>query len=262
MASFRSTAWSSIGKKVVTGVTGFLLFGFVCVHLLGNLTLLIPDHGKSFNEYAHFLEGLLHGWFLVAAEVGLIAAFLFHIVAGITVAWIDKRNARPEKYAVVKNAGGASRKGLASRGMIVTGLVLLVYVPVHVWMFKFAERESVTYHGVTMGNLHEVVVEAFQNPAIALSYVAVMAILGVHLWHGFWSAFQSLGLTNDKYLPLIEGLGKVFAILLAVGFLLLPLYFLLLSPGPEEIPYPEGKRSAEVGRPAKPPAPDPAAGGR
>ena len=121
MSTFRSHVWSSVGKKMITGLTGLMLVGFVAVHLLGNLTLFIPDRGHAFNAYAYFLEHAVHGWLILAFEAGLLAVFGFHIVAAVTVAWTDKRRARPVGYALVRNAGGKSRKGLPSTSMIVTG---------------------------------------------------------------------------------------------------------------------------------------------
>ncbi len=178
MASFGTYAGSSVGKKVLVALTGLLLVGFLVVHLLGNLTLLIPDDGEAFNHYAHFLEGLIHGWLIIAFEVGLIAIFLLHGINAITVALVDKERARPQKYAKVANAGGRSHKTLASRSMILTGPVILVFVILHVRMFKFADHPPVPYDGVEMKNLYAVVVEAFKNPAIMVAYLVVMFLLG------------------------------------------------------------------------------------
>ncbi len=224
MTSFRAVVWSSVGKKVITGVTGFMLFGFVCIHLVGNMTLLIPDHGEAFNHYAHFLENAAHGWLIYAFEVGMIAILAFHMVAAVYVAWFDRRSARPVAYAVSRNAGGNSRKTLASTTMIYTGLIVIIFVILHVRMFKFTDHPPVVYNGEEMKDLYAVVVSAFKQLPVMASYVAVMILLGLHLRHGFWSAFQSLGWTNDKWLPLLTGLALFFAILLAAGFLLLPLY--------------------------------------
>lgn len=231
MTSFRTVAWSSVGKKAITGITGFLLFAFVCVHLIGNLTLLIPDGGEAFNHYAHFLENAVHGWLIYAFEAGLIAVAVFHMLAAVYVAWVDKRSARPVKYKMSRKAGGNSRKTLASSTMIYTGLIVIVFVVFHVRMFKFADHPTVTYEGVPMKDLYVVVAEAFNDPWIVGAYVAVMILLGLHLRHGFWSAFQSLGWASDKWLPLLTRIALVLAVLLAIGFLLLPLYmFILVDP--------------------------------
>jgi len=231
MGSFRKQIWSSVGKKLITGVTGLALVGFVCVHLLGNLTLFIG--AEAFNGYTYFLEHLVHGWFVYAFEIVLIAIAAFHILSAVYVAWIDKRRARPDRYAVQRNAKGASRKTLSSTTMIYTGVILLVFIVLHVKMFKFADHATIVRpDGHTMKDLYSVVIEAFQNPLIVFSYVAVMILLGFHLRHGFWSALQSLGWAKDRTLPALTGIALVLAIVLAVGFLILPLHvYFFVEPG-------------------------------
>jgi succinate dehydrogenase / fumarate reductase cytochrome b subunit len=224
MDSFGSTAWSSVGKKVFTGLTGFLLIGFVIVHLIGNLTLLIGP--AAFNNYAHFLETALHGWLIYAFEVGLFLVFIFHIVPAIVVAWTDKRKARREGYKYSRDAGGKSRKTWASRTMIYTGPILLVFVVAHIYLFKFGNHE-LDANGVK--NLFKTVVTVFQGIGFTVFTVAAMILLGFHLRHGIWSAFQSLGWTNDKYLPLLVRLALVVAFLLAIGFIILPVYLFLFG---------------------------------
>jgi len=224
MTSFATFAGSSVGKKVLVAITGLLLFGFVIAHLLGNLTLLIPDEGRSFNEYAYKLEGLLHGWLIRIFSLGLAAIFLAHAIYAVTAAWLDKRRARPQRYAMVKNAGGKSRKSLASISMIVTGPIILAFVIWHVSKFKFADHPLVTYDGVVMKDFYTLVVEAFKNPLITVVYMAVMVLLGTHLWHGVWSAFQSLGWNSDRHIKCLTRLSIAAAVVLAAGFLALPPY--------------------------------------
>jgi len=228
MSTLQTILWSSVGKKFLTGLTGLALFAFVVVHLIGNLTLFIG--AEVFNHYAHFLESLLHGWFIYVAEVGLISIFLIHIVAGVAVT-LDKWRARPDGYQQSRGAGGASKKTISSSTMIYTGIILLVYTVIHVIMFKYGparivEAEQAGGEGVC--DLYGLVVYSFKQPVIAFGYVAAMIVLGFHLRHGFWSAFQSLGLGNDRYTPFLVGLGLVLAVLLALGFLILPLYMYFL----------------------------------
>jgi succinate dehydrogenase / fumarate reductase cytochrome b subunit len=231
MASIGDVLGSSVGKKLVSGFTGLLLSGFVLAHLIGNLLLLVS--GEAFNEYAYFLEHLGHGFAIYAAEAGLIAIFLFHAVSGIQVA-LDRRRARSTRYAKAVSAGGPSRQTLASRSMIFTGLVLLVFVPLHVAAFKFGVGQNVrmtTVHGEPFRDLYGVVVDAFNQWPVVLFYVLVMLLLGTHLRHGFWSAFQSLGAVNEKYMPLVYGVGIAFAVAIAFGFLVIPVYiFLFVDP--------------------------------
>lgn len=218
MSSFGSTAWSSIGKKVLTGLTGLALIGFVVVHLIGNLTLFLgPD---AFNNYAHFLETALHGWLMPAAEVVIIAIFIGHMVSAVSVAWADKRAARKIGYKTLKNAGGKSRKSLSSVSMIYTGILIITFVVGHIYLFKYGNHEIID-HGAK--NLYKTVVTAFKDPIFTAFTVIVMVLLGLHLRHGFWSAFQSLGLANDKFLPVLEKLALVTALLLATGFIVIPI---------------------------------------
>jgi succinate dehydrogenase / fumarate reductase, cytochrome b subunit len=218
--------WSStIGKKVIMAVSGIFLMLFLVVHLAGNLTMFVPDGGAMFNQYAHKLESM--GVLLYLAEAGLLAIFLFHVVAAIQV-HLSKKRARSSGYAVTGTKGGPSKMTVASRSMIITGIILFVFIPVHIWMFKF---NAGTPHPHTVvgdkevKDLYTVVVEAFKNPVVAFGYTGVMLLLGMHLRHGFWSALQSLGAMKPRWSPLIYTVGLIFAVLLAGGFLLLPLYF-------------------------------------
>lgn len=232
MSTSRALLWSSLGKKYLTGITGILLVVYIVVHLLGNLTLLIGP--GPFNEYAHFLESLAFGVFVVVFEVGLILVFLAHMVYGVAVAFVDKGKARPVKYKELRGAGGDGRhKGLASRSMILTGIVLIVFVVWHVWQFKFGERGIIRSEtGRELGDLYAVVVEAFKTPWIVAVYVAVMALLGLHLRHGVWSMFQSLGWTGPKSLAFLTRFALVFSIVWAAAFVFLPLYvYFLVEPG-------------------------------
>ncbi|MEZ4387748.1 MAG: succinate dehydrogenase cytochrome b subunit [Candidatus Krumholzibacteriia bacterium] len=231
MTSVATFAGSSVGKKVFVAITGLMLFGFVIVHLLGNLTLFIPDGGEAFNHYAHFLETLIHGWLIYVFEVGLIAAFLVHAVFAITVALVDKNRARPQKYAMVRNAGGKSRKSLASRSMIITGPIILVFLVLHVRMFKFADHPTVTYHGTEMKDIYTVVDQAFSVPWIVAAYMLVMVLLGTHLWHGVWSAFQSMGWNSDRHITFLTRLSWAAGVVLGLGFLVLPVFMYFTGPG-------------------------------
>ncbi len=234
MNSFGSIAWSSVGKKVITGLTGLALFGFVVVHLIGNLTLFIGP--GAFNGYAHFLETAVHGWLIYAFEAALIPIFLFHIISAFAVAWTDRRAARNVGYKTLKNAGGKSRKTFSSTTMIYTGGLILLFVVAHIFLFKFSDHE-VDAHGVK--NLYKTVVTAFKSIGFTAFTVIVMTLLGFHLRHGIWSAFQSLGLANDKYLPILEKLALVFSILLAIAFVLIPI-ILFLTGDPNAVAGPGG----------------------
>jgi succinate dehydrogenase / fumarate reductase cytochrome b subunit len=214
---------SQIGKKLLTGVTGIGLMVFVLGHLLGNLQMFIGS--EMFNSYGHKLESL--GPLLYLIELGLIAFFLSHAALGVSIA-LKKKKAKPVTYAVQKSAGGASKQSASSRSMMVTGSILLLFTIGHVISFKYGPGIKEGYvqviNGVEVRDLHRLVVETFANPLYAFGYIAVMLLLGTHLRHGFWSAFQSLGAINKKYSSAIYTLGAVFAAFTALGFLVLPLW--------------------------------------
>lgn len=216
--------WTSVGKKLLNGITGLALFGFVCVHLAGNLTLFVRDGGKLFNSYAHHLEAL--GPLLYAMEFGIIALFLLHIGSAVSVR-LSQKEARPSPYAVTASKGGPSKQSLSSRSMLITGLLLGAFVVLHVKMFKYGPYyETTLKDGTVVRDLFKLVAEEFSKPVVTWFYVAIMLMLGLHLRHGFWSGLQSLGAIKPKCSCCVYTAGLVFAILLAGGFLLLPLYFL------------------------------------
>lgn len=232
MSPFSRILNTSVGKKLVSGLTGLALVGFVIVHLLGNLAIFAGP--EALNIYSHTLQSMGGGSLVIAAEVVLLAFFLFHIVTGVQVA-LTRRAARPVAYAKTGNAGHTSKKTSSSTTMIYTGIVLLAFTVFHLISLKFGPAESegyVTVHnGVEMRDMYRLVVERFQNIFYVLGYVVVMSLLGWHLRHGVWSAFQSLGLTNRKILPIAYTLGGLLALALALGFIVLPIYiFVALDP--------------------------------
>jgi len=223
---------SSIGKKILSGITGLALCGFVIAHLAGNLLLLVG--ANPFNEYTRFLSTFAHGFFLPVAETGLVVLFLAHAYSGIRVA-LDRRSARPQRNAKSGNAGGPSQKTFASRTMVYTGIVLLLFLIGHVYTFRLGPAEAEGYVTVLDGHeardLYRLVIETFQDELVVGVYTAVMLLLGFHLRHGFWSAFQSLGANNPKYMPWITTIGVAFAVIIAVGFLCIPLYiYMFIDP--------------------------------
>lgn len=216
---------STVARKFIAGLTGVLLIVYLVLHLAGNLTLFVGP--GLFNLYANRLESL--GPVLVVVEIALAILFAIHALIGILV-FLEKRSARPIGYAMTASRGEPSRKTLASRSMIVTGLVLLVFIPIHVWMFKFRATPSTMINGHEGRDLYALVLAAFKQPAIAWGYALVMGFLFFHLRHGFWSAFQSLGALNPRLLPLFYGLGVVVALILAGGFIVLPIWMLYAGP--------------------------------
>jgi len=212
-------AQSSVGKKWITGITGLALVLFLVAHLIGNLTLILG--AEAFNGYAYFLEHLGHGAVIVIADLGLLLFFLSHAWIGFCI-FRQRKAARPEGYQTKGNAGGPSKKNLASLNMIFSGVVLLVFVVAHVNHFKFGDAAIVTIDGHEMRDVYSLVIEAFSGFGWTLFYVVCMFFLGTHLMHGIWSAIHSVGATRPKTLASLVVFGRVFGWALAVGFLLIP----------------------------------------
>lgn len=220
MLPFYKIIWSSVGKKFIMALTGLAMIIFLIEHLSGNL-LLFNGNPEPFNKYSHFL--ISFGWLLIVAELILLAFFIFHIVSGISV-FIGKKKARPVGYHKTAKAGNPSRKTIASTTMIYTGIILFVFIVIHLKTFKYGPYYKTTVDGVEMRDLYRLVTEVFSDPLYVIWYVLAMGFLGFHLRHGFWSAFQSLGVYHPRYTPLIYTVGIILAIVLAVGFLGIPIW--------------------------------------
>ena len=220
LAAFRSP----VGKKILTGVTGLGLTIFVLTHMLGNLSYLSSEP-NAYNNYADTLLNL--GPLLYLIELGLLAFFVIHIVTGINI-YRRKRQARAIGYAVYQSVGKPSMQTFSSRTMILTGVIVLVFLVIHLVSFKFgpgvAEGYVVEVEGTKIRDLKRLMTENFQNPLYAFGYPFVVILLGFHLRHGIWSAFQSLGAMNPKLTPIIYTIGVLLAVLVSIGFIVVPLY--------------------------------------
>jgi len=217
---------SPIGKKIITGVTGLGLTVFVILHMAGNLILFASP--EAYNQLAHFLNSL--GILLQGFESILLGLVIFHVAIAIAIQF-NKQQARPINYNQFKSAGKPSKQTISSRTMIATGLVLLVFLVIHLLNFKFGTYYPTVIKGVEMRDLARLVIEKFHHPAYAFGYIGAILLLGLHLRHGIWSGFQSLGAMNARLSPVIYAFGLVFAVAIALGFLILPLaiYFGMYS---------------------------------
>lgn len=214
---------STIGKKLILGVTGLLWATFVIVHLLENLLLLNPDP-DPFNKWAHTLISL--GPVIYFAELILVLSLLFHIVYAIRVT-LENRRARSVRYKKSVSKGGGSRRGLATASMIYTGLLLLIFIIIHLMNFKYGAYYETTVDGETIRDLYKTVHEYFSNPLNVTYYIVMMALLGLHLSHGVWSATQSLGLNGPRFTPFMTKVGTAVAAIVAIGFVGIPLFLLM-----------------------------------
>ena len=207
---------TDIGRKALMGLTGLLLIAFLVSHMLANLLVIFDAEG--YNEYSH---NLTSNPLVYLAELGLLVLFVGQFVSGIAV-WRRNRAARPDRYRMKVRADRTGRKSLASTSMIASGIVMLVFVPLHIVTFKFGAWYS-TPDGA-MRDIHRLVVEIFQSPLYVAWYLVALPILGTHAWHGFGSGFESLGVAYRKEL---RRTGQALAVLLTVGFMAVPVWVLL-----------------------------------
>jgi len=228
---------SSTGTKLVIAVTGLALFAYLIVHLVGNLLVFLGP--ETFNNYSHVL---VSNPLIYPLEIGLAAIAGLHIWKAVTN-YRANRNARPVAYHKQEWAGEKSRRSAASWTMIITGSLTLLFIILHLVTLKFGtfhEYHAPAHAGVpaaapagghAVRDLYRTEVELFKQPGWVLFYVAGMVVIGFHLWHGFWSAFQSLGAANQKALPGLMQTGKVLTIVIVGGFIFVTLYVaFVLSP--------------------------------
>ncbi len=209
---------SSIGKKQLMGITGLLLSGFVLTHLMGNFLLFLGP--KAFNLYSH---ALISNPLIVVAELILLAIFLSHLALAALLTR-ENRKARPVPYHTRKTSGRGST--FASSTMPLSGAILLAFIIYHLIGFKYGTVYTTTYEGVEVRDLYRLLMEYFQSPLQVVLYIIPMLVLGLHLSHGFQSAFKSLGLVHPRYTPCVVRLGHAFAWFVALGFSSLPLWCL------------------------------------
>ena len=223
---FLNALTSGIGRKVIMSLTGLFLILFLVIHLAGNLQLLKSDGGDAFNIYSHFMG---NNPIIQLVSKGNFFFILLHIFVSLTLV-VKNRKARPIGYKV---AGGSANSSWMSRSMAILGTLIMIFLIFHLYgfwyQFKNGALADVTIDGVVMGNGYVWVAAAYSNPLVVVFYVISMAVLAFHLWHGFASAFQSLGLNHVKYNGLITGLGRIYAILIPVLYAIIPILLYLKS---------------------------------
>jgi len=214
---------SSVGKKFVMGITGLLLCGFLVVHLAGNLLLYVGP--EAYNRYAHTLHS--QEWLIKIAEVILLLLFASHIFLGIRT-MLTNRAARRKEYAVKESK--IRERTVAEwlqpeSWMFISGAIVLGFLLLHLSDFHWQIRLSDQTAGLEP---FEKALTILSNPISMTLYIIGCLVLGVHLLHGFSSAFQSLGINHPKYTPWIKCLGIVFAFVIGLGFASFPVWAALL----------------------------------
>jgi len=214
---------SSIARKFAMALSAFFLMFFLLQHFVINVTSIFPNNGATFNKLSHFMG--TNALIQYALQPVLIFGVVFHFVMGFVLE-IKNNNARAIKYA--KNNGAANSTWM-SRNMIWTGLAILAFIVLHFIDFwfpeintKFIQGDWSGMHNGQLRYFHELQ-EKFVNPARVGAYIVAFVFLALHLLHGFDSAFQSVG-ANNKYTKGLKTFGKLYAILIPLGFIVIALF--------------------------------------
>lgn len=211
---------STIGRKLVMALTGLFLILFLVVHLIGNLQLLKGDHGRSFNIYAQFMTS--NPLIIVISYVNY-TFILLHVIWSIILTRRNRLARGPQGYALNKNSSHWT-----SRNMGILGTFIFIFLVIHLRSFWYEMHwggiPTANYSGTEYKDLYTVVDAAYANLWFVVWYVVSMALLAFHLFHGFGSAFQTLGLNHVKYNPFIKFVGVAFAITVPALFALIPVY--------------------------------------
>jgi succinate dehydrogenase / fumarate reductase, cytochrome b subunit len=205
---------TSVGKKQLMAISGLLFLLFLTTHLLGNLSIYRGP--AAFVAYAENLHAL--GKLLVMAEVGMAVALFIHVCTAIFL-FLENRNARPVKYVVDKSGGGRT---FSSETMPYTGLLILVFLAVHLSTFSHHIVDQ------TSRNIFQIATDVFSKKIYLVTYLLSMVVVALHVRHGLWSAFQTVGANHPKYMPFIQKLSLVFAVIVGIGFFSLPLVILAM----------------------------------
>ncbi len=209
---------SSIGRKFAMALSALFLLVFLTQHfIINSLSVISP---KLFNEASHFMG--YNPLIQFVMQPILIFAVVFHFIMGMVLE-IQNKKARPVKYAV--NSPSANSTWM-SRNMIWSGAVILGFLVLHFIDFWFPEisHKYVCPLPEDPTRYYQELMHKFENPWRVLAYVIAFFLLMMHLLHGFQSAFQSIGANHRKYTPFIKSFGKIFAIVIPVGFMLIAIF--------------------------------------
>ncbi len=224
MSSFMS---ASIGRKFLMSVTGLFLISFLVIHLTLNLFLTFDDTGRLFNLAAHFMAT---NPFIRIMEPVLALGFVIHIVwSGLIT--LDNMRARPQKY---EYSDQLLSWWAPAKNMFILGGMVLIFLVIHISNFwikmKFTGDpllNAVNVDGTEMHNAYALVSALFHNPVYDIIYMAGGILIGLHISHGFWSAFQTIGINNQIWLKRLKTLAVVAGVIFAAGFSFIPIYFMI-----------------------------------
>ncbi len=219
--------FTSIGRKFLMSITGLFLMVFMAVHLTLNLLLIFDDTGELFNMGAHFMAS---NPAIKIMEPVLGLGFAIHIIWSLILSYQNYR-ARPVGY---KKQSLAVSSTWASRNMLILGALVLVFLVVHIinffWVIKFNPEELGVLHidGVEIEDSYTLVAGLFKSSVpYCIFYIVGGILLGIHLSHGFWSSFHTVGLNNKNWMKRLKAVGYVYSVIIALGFAIIPLYFMI-----------------------------------
>ena len=214
---------SSVGQKFFMSITGLFLMVFLMVHLTINSLLLFGD-GTLFNEAANFMSS---NPIMKVIEPILALGFILHIMYASYIT-LKNMKARPQGYKVASK----TKASWASKNMFVLGALVFIFLAIHLanffWKIKFGTVEAITVEGQELHNVYALVAGLFKGWWwYNVLYMLGAIFLFFHLTHGFWSAFQTIGWNNEKWICRFKTIGYIYAIIIAGGFTIIPLYFLI-----------------------------------
>ena len=209
--------YSSISKKFVMALAGMFLLTFLPVHLIINL-MLLNDNPEPFNAAAHFMASFP---LIKAVEILLLGAIMVHVIWGILLQ-LQNWMARPVGYKTINKSDTSP----FSRFMIYTGGTIFIFLILHFFNFYFIKL------GLVAGDpedFYTVAHELFKIPAYNIIYWVCFVLLGFHLHHAFYSAFQTLGLNHRLWTPVVKVVAAIYAIAIPVGFAYIPFVIWLIK---------------------------------
>lgn len=213
---------SSIGKKIIVALTGIILVGFLAGHLVGNLLIFQGEH--AFNDYAHFLQTMLHGYGVWIARIVLLSTLVLHVLATIQLT-LANRAARDIQYHCPDTVTAT----VSSRMMIWSGSTILAFIIFHI--LHYTVRVSPHLAELGADNPHAMVIAGFHNVLVSLFYIVAMTLLCSHLSHGVGSIFQTLGLRTHKTALVIDIFSRAYALAIWLGFISIPIAIMVFGFG-------------------------------
>lgn len=223
MLSGQKFLFTTIGKKYMMALTGIVWSLFVFIHMAGNMLIFLG--ARHYNLYSHALTS---NPLIYVLEIFLVLFLTIHAVTGISLK-ISNMKSKPKYYDVQPKSN--KNAPLSSRFMVHTGSLMLIFIILHIFTFKFGTYYHVQYDGVDMRDIYRLVIEKFNSKTYVVGYSLSMLIVGIHMFHGVKSIFQSLGLSHPRYDKFIRAFGYSYALIVAAGFLSQPIYVYFFSGG-------------------------------